>query len=52
LLELAFSSMLTVYRTWQDAIFVQELVSNLDGYPLGKVFGRWQTAPYAYTGNV
>lgn len=33
----------------KDAIFVQELVSNLDGYPLGEVFGRWHFAPYAYT---
>jgi SAM-dependent methyltransferase len=33
----------------KDAIFVQELVSNLDGYPLGEVFGRWHSAPYSYT---
>jgi SAM-dependent methyltransferase len=30
-----------------DAIFVQELVSNLDGYPLGEIFGRRYHAPYA-----
>jgi hypothetical protein len=33
----------------KEAIFVQELVSNLDGYPLGEVFGRWHYAPYPYT---
>ncbi len=32
-----------------DAIFVQELVSNLDGYPLGEIFGRRYHAPYAST---
>jgi hypothetical protein len=44
-------SKLLVRTLSKDAIFVQELVSNLDGYPLGEVFGRWNTAPYAYTGQ-
>ena len=33
----------------KEAIFVQELVSNFDGYPVGEIFGRRPYAPYFYT---
>ncbi|HTK09933.1 MAG TPA: class I SAM-dependent methyltransferase [Ktedonobacteraceae bacterium] len=33
----------------KEAIVVQELVSNFDGYPLGEIFGRRHYMPYAYT---
>jgi len=38
-----------LYTLRPDAIFVQELVSNLDGYPLGEIFGRRYHTPYAST---
>lgn len=33
-----------------DAIFIQELVSAFDGYPLQELFGRRPWAPYDYLG--
>ncbi len=33
----------------QEAIFVQEVVSNFDGYPLGEIFGRRHSVPSSYT---
>jgi SAM-dependent methyltransferase len=33
----------------KEAIVVQELVSNFDGYPLGEIFGRRHYLPYSYT---
>lgn len=53
--DLAFSrrgpmfSQALVRTLCPDAILLQEVVSNLDGYPLGEVFGRWHNAPYAYS---
>jgi SAM-dependent methyltransferase len=31
----------------KEAIFVQEVVSNLDGYPLGEIFGRRYVTPFS-----
>lgn len=31
----------------KEAIFVQEVVSNLDGYPLGEIFGRRYLSPFS-----
>lgn len=32
-----------------EAIFVQEVVSNFDGYPMGEIFGRRHYIPSSYT---
>ena len=32
----------------QETIFVQEVVSNFDGYPLGEIFGRRHSVPSSY----
>ncbi len=33
----------------KEAIFIQEVVSNFDGYPLGEIFGRRHYPPSSYT---
>ncbi len=33
----------------EETIFIQEVVSNFDGYPLGEIFGRRDYVPSSYT---